>query len=297
VDATHSGSSHADVQAAAEGTAAAALSAHVTDLADAHDASAISVDSTSLSGTGTDVQASLEELDNLLDDHSARHEDGGADEISLAGLSGDPADTVNKSLYDANTVLAADSDNTPAALTMGASTILARLAAGSIKAASVAEINTLLGIAQAVGGVPWTVVTKASDESVASSTTLQNDDELFFTAVSGGLYDIELYLIYASPAGAGTPDFKVALGEDATTRGVAQFVSLSAADGANTNVFGMNQTGNTTAGTAAANRAIKLWGWYVGNGGTFRLLWAQGTSDVSPTILRAGSLLRYRRIV
>ncbi len=27
-----------------------------------------------------------------LDDHSARHEDGGADEISLAGLSGTPAD-------------------------------------------------------------------------------------------------------------------------------------------------------------------------------------------------------------
>lgn len=92
VDATHSGSSHAAVQAAAEATAAAALSAHVTDTSDAHDASAISVDSTTLSGTGTDVQASLEEIDNLLDDHSARHENGGADEISLAGLSGVPAD-------------------------------------------------------------------------------------------------------------------------------------------------------------------------------------------------------------
>lgn len=88
VDATHSGSSHAGVQAAAEATAAAALAAHTGDTSDAHDASAISVDSTALSGTGTDVQASLEEIDNLLDDHSARHENGGADEISLAGLSG-----------------------------------------------------------------------------------------------------------------------------------------------------------------------------------------------------------------
>ncbi len=52
---------------------------------------------------------------------------------------------VPKSLYDANTVLAADTNDTPAALTMGASTILARLAAGNIKAASVAEILTLLG--------------------------------------------------------------------------------------------------------------------------------------------------------
>lgn len=52
---------------------------------------------------------------------------------------------VAKSLYDANTVLAATTDDTPAAITMGASTILARLAAGNIKAASVAEILTLLG--------------------------------------------------------------------------------------------------------------------------------------------------------
>jgi hypothetical protein len=95
VDATHSGSSHAAVQAAAEATAAAALSAHLTDTADAHDASAISVDSTSLSGTATDVQASLEELDNLLDDHSARHENGGADEISIAGLDGTPTELTN----------------------------------------------------------------------------------------------------------------------------------------------------------------------------------------------------------
>lgn len=52
---------------------------------------------------------------------------------------------VPKSLYDANTVLAADTDDTPAAVVMGASTILARLAAGNIKAATVAEIVTLLG--------------------------------------------------------------------------------------------------------------------------------------------------------
>lgn len=56
------------------------------------------------------------------------------------------ASVVLKSLYDANTVLAADSDNTPAALTMGASTILARLAAGNIKAATPAELRTLLDV-------------------------------------------------------------------------------------------------------------------------------------------------------
>lgn len=68
------------------------LDAHLADAADAHDASAVSVDSTTLSGTGTTVQAVFEELDNLLDDHSSRHENGGADEISVAGLSGELAD-------------------------------------------------------------------------------------------------------------------------------------------------------------------------------------------------------------
>lgn len=95
VDATHSGSSHAGVQAAAEATAAAALNGHVTDATAAHAASAISADSTTLSGTGTDVQAVLEELDNLLDDHSARHENGGTDEISIAGLDGIPTELTN----------------------------------------------------------------------------------------------------------------------------------------------------------------------------------------------------------
>lgn len=47
------------------------LAAHLADTADAHDASAISADSTTLVGTGTDVQAVLEELDNGIADHLA----------------------------------------------------------------------------------------------------------------------------------------------------------------------------------------------------------------------------------
>ena len=62
VDATHSGSSHAAVQAAAEATAAAALSAHVTDASDAHDASAISILDAANDFTATDVEGALAEL-------------------------------------------------------------------------------------------------------------------------------------------------------------------------------------------------------------------------------------------
>lgn len=62
VDATHSGSSHAGIQAAAEATAAAALGDHTGDASDAHDASAISVLDTAANFTGTDVEAALAEL-------------------------------------------------------------------------------------------------------------------------------------------------------------------------------------------------------------------------------------------
>lgn len=80
---------------AADMATQAELDAHITDSSAAHAASAVSADSTTLSGTGTDVQAVLEEIDNLLDDHSARHENGGADEISIAGLDGTPVELTN----------------------------------------------------------------------------------------------------------------------------------------------------------------------------------------------------------
>lgn len=81
VDATHSGSSHAAVQAAAEATAAAALTTHIADTTAIHgiaDTSALALTANHPSNA-------------TFNDHSARHEDGGADEISLTGLSGTPA--------------------------------------------------------------------------------------------------------------------------------------------------------------------------------------------------------------
>lgn len=65
----------------------------------------------------------------------------------LAYAAADLTDLVPKSLYDANSILAATSDDTPAPLTVGASTIVGRMASGGIVAMSVAEAQTLLGIA------------------------------------------------------------------------------------------------------------------------------------------------------
>ncbi len=56
-------------------------------------------------------------------------------------------DVMLNSVGDANSVLYSVSDNTPAALSMAASTFVARLAAGNIVAATVAEVLTLIGVA------------------------------------------------------------------------------------------------------------------------------------------------------
>ncbi len=70
----------------------------------------------------------------------------------LSGQSLNDSASVPKALFDANTVLTADVDNTPHAITMPPSTVLTRLASGAIKAATVAELQALLGIAPAASG-------------------------------------------------------------------------------------------------------------------------------------------------
>ena len=67
---------------------------------------------------------------------------------TFASLDDVAASGMSPNLYDANTVLKADSDNTPVALTLGASTVLGRRSTGSIVAVSYANLITDL---QAVG--------------------------------------------------------------------------------------------------------------------------------------------------
>jgi hypothetical protein len=64
----------------------------------------------------------------------------------IVGSSGSGGGGVSPTLFDANSILSADVDDTPHALVMAPSTTLARLASGAIKAASVAEMQALLGI-------------------------------------------------------------------------------------------------------------------------------------------------------
>ena len=83
------------------------------------------------------------------------------------------ADVMLNTVADANSVLYAVSDNTPAALAMAASRIVARLAAGDVVAATTTEIRTLINVAEGA-----TANTKATGAELDTGT----DDVKFATA-------------------------------------------------------------------------------------------------------------------
>lgn len=55
-------------------------------------------------------------------------------------------DVVTKALFDAQTILAATSDNTPAAVTVAEQTLVGRITAGNIAALTGAQVRTLLNV-------------------------------------------------------------------------------------------------------------------------------------------------------
>ena len=98
--------------------------------------------------------------------------------VTLAGLGG-----VAKSLFDANTILKADSDNTPVALAVGEQTILGRKTSGVIAALSGADALLAMGISALVAelnyssGVTSAIQTQL-DTKLSASEIVCNDDEV-----------------------------------------------------------------------------------------------------------------------
>lgn len=144
-----------------------ALSDHIGDTSDAHDASAISIVDLGGNYTATDVEAALAEVMDALQTHEADSSDAhDASAISIvdagtyftgtdveAALQEAGADIaaiatgyVAKSLFDAHTILAATSDDTPVALTVGEQSIVGRKTAGNIAALSASDVRGIINV-------------------------------------------------------------------------------------------------------------------------------------------------------
>lgn len=142
---------------------------------------------------------------------------------------------------------------------------------------------------------------KTADQSVTSSTTLIDDLDLTFAVAVGEVWEIEGMLFVD---GATSGDVLVRLAAPSTPTGywralgpAASNTSASAASfvpGAQ--LFNQNATiGALGAGVIAT---VKFEGMLtVTTVGTFVVRWAQGTSDATATIVKAGSYLRARRVM
>lgn len=94
------------------------------------------------------------------------------------------ATVVHDSLFNANTILKADSDNTPTAMTVGASTIVGRGAAGSISALTPTQARTILNVEDGADVTDSTNVNAAgaimhSDVSEATGYILKTASETY----------------------------------------------------------------------------------------------------------------------
>jgi hypothetical protein len=93
---------------------------------------------------------------------------------------------VSNSLYDANSILKADMDDTPSALVVSSSSIVGRLAAGGIGALTTAEVLTLLGRTdEDVQDLVGAMVT-GNTESGISVTYDDSGGKLDFSVAGGG---------------------------------------------------------------------------------------------------------------
>lgn len=133
------------------------------------------------------------------------------------------------------------------------------------------------------------LVVKSSDESVASSVTLQDDDHLFFPI---GASETWTFLFYVM--GNSVDNLKLAINGPGTPTNLVYEILLLNASG---NIaFGKHSAYDSA--TSAARSSGLIWGTVVngGTGGNIILRWAQNSSNATAKVILRGSFLRAQRV-
>lgn len=146
--------------------------------------------------------------------------------------------------------------------------------------------TTVADIVALASGGPLTAK-KTSDETVSSSTTLQNDDELFIALEANKTYAFEFFLLVLTNA---APDFKWAITgpSGATGRVLGDAVTGDT-------LFQTQALGTSVAATlfASSTGGLVLHGTITTSAtpGNLQLQWAQNTSSAISTTVESGSYL------
>jgi hypothetical protein len=158
-----------------------------------------------------------------------------------------------------------------------------------LEAVSASDARTRLG-----GPI---VKRKTADESVTSSTTLQNDDHLSFSIAASEEWVVTLYLD---------------VGNDITTTGV--IASITAPAGATLNIVATSCSSTATACISARTTtsgatltlsqngtsnhiAMTVWVLNSSTAGTIQLQWAQGSSSGTALTMKKGSYAIAHKVV
>lgn len=145
-----------------------------------------------------------------------------------------------------------------------------------------------------------TYISKAANESVTSSTTLQNDDHFAFAVAASAFYTLEGYVMYDGGAGGAVGDLKC----DFTVPSGASFTWTNFG----TNTGGLTQYNAATqaatvaramptnGGTASISFQLKGYLNTAGTSGTLQFRWAQNTSSATAVVVYASSWMVLTRI-
>jgi hypothetical protein len=141
---------------------------------------------------------------------------------------------------------------------------------------------------------------KTVDESVTSSTTLQDDDELKFSIAAGETWQFEVFAFWG--AASTSPDIKVALnGPGTPTLLRAQIQHYNGQgdapySGTVVTSYGVAESIDISSGPPNTLFVIKGTVVNGATAGTLVVQWAQRASSVTATTVKAGSYLVAHRI-
>jgi len=203
--------------------------------------------------TGDIVAASVTEIKALLGDGSDSTARAAA---AAAQATADAA--VPSALYDANTILAATTDNTPAPLTVGPSTIVGRKATGGIVALAAADVAALINgqalndsVAGAAAATAASAAATAQSTATAAATAAAAAQTTANAAVPKSLMGAESLLAAVS---AGTPvSLSVPASSFVGRKATGDVAALTAAEAAAV-LYGQ-ALNDSVAGAAAATAA------------------------------------------
>lgn len=140
------------------------------------------------------------------------------------------------------------------------------------------------------GFVESLVARKTVNEEVVNSTILQDDEELTLNLSANKTYIIE-GVIFASSTSA-SPDLKIAFTGQSNTG-----IRIGYTNDVNEMVLDSGDESNRITLPANIPTSVHIKGTVVtSNSGTFKLKWAQVTSNAAPTTIMAGSYLRAQEI-